>query len=174
MRVMGLSGWSGAGKTTLVVRVIPLLVANGLRVSTVKHAHHDFDIDKPGKDSWMHRQAGATEVLVASGRRWALMHELRDAAEPLLPEMLARLTQVDLVLIEGFKHDPHPKIEIHRAANGKPLLFPQDPSFLAVVSDQAIPDAPLPVLHLDDAGAVAAFILQHAVPLEHAGPRRTS
>jgi molybdopterin-guanine dinucleotide biosynthesis adapter protein len=169
MRVMGLAGWSGAGKTTLLVRVIPLLIARGLRVSTVKHAHHDFDIDKPGKDSWKHRQAGATEVLVASGHRWALMHELRDAPEPALPEMLARLTQVDLVLIEGFKDAPHPKIEIHRAANGKPLLFPDDPSFLAVVSDQALPDAPLPVLSLDDAGAVAAFIMQHAVPLEHAG-----
>jgi molybdopterin-guanine dinucleotide biosynthesis adapter protein len=169
MRVMGLAGWSGAGKTTLLTRVIPLLVARGLRVSTVKHAHHGFDIDKPGKDSWMHRQAGATEVLVASGRRWALMHELQDEAEPLLPDMLARLTDVDLVLVEGFKRDLHPKIEVHRAANGKPLLFPDDPSFLAVISDQAIPDAPLPVLQLDDAAAVADFILRHAVPLDRIG-----
>ncbi len=168
MRVMGLAGWSGAGKTTLLVRVIPLLVAHGLRVSTIKHAHHDFDIDKPGKDSWAHRQAGATEVLVASGHRWALMHELREEAAPELPALLARLTGVDLVLIEGFKRDLHPKIEVHRAANGKPLLFPDDPSVLAVASDQPIPDAPLPVLPLDDAGAVAAFILQRAVPLDYA------
>ncbi len=159
---MGLAGWSGAGKTTLLVKIIPLLVARGLRVSTVKHAHHDFDIDKPGKDSWMHRQAGATEVLVASGRRWALMHELRDEPEPALPALLSQLTDVDLVLIEGFKRDPHPKIEVHRAANGKPLLYPDDPAIVAVASDMTLPGAALPVLALDDAAALAAFVLQHA------------
>jgi molybdopterin-guanine dinucleotide biosynthesis protein B len=162
MRIMGLAGWSGAGKTTLLVKIIPLLVARGLRVSTVKHAHHDFDIDKPGKDSWMHRQAGATEVLVASGRRWALMHELRDEPEPALPALLSQLTDVDLVLIEGFKRDPHPKIEVHRAANGKPLLYPDDPAIVAVASDMTLPGAALPVLALDDAAALAAFVLQHA------------
>jgi molybdopterin-guanine dinucleotide biosynthesis protein MobB len=162
MRIIGLAGWSGAGKTTLLVKIIPLLTARGLRVSTIKHAHHDFDIDKPGKDSWMHRQAGATEVLVASGRRWALMHELRDEAEPALEVLLCRLTSVDLVLIEGFKRDPHPKIEVHRGANGKALLYPDDPAIIAVASDVALPHARLPVLGLDDAEAVASFAMRHA------------
>jgi molybdopterin-guanine dinucleotide biosynthesis protein B len=164
MRIIGLAGWSGAGKTTLLARVIPLLTAQGLRVSTVKHAHHDFDVDKPGKDSWIHRQAGATEVLVASGRRWALMHELRDETEPALDTLLSRLTAVDLVLIEGFKRDPHPKIEVHRPANGKPLLYTDDPAIIAVATDAPLPDMALPVLALDDAGAVAAFVVQHAAP----------
>ena len=159
---MGLAGWSGAGKTTLLVKIIPLLTAHGLRVSTIKHAHHDFDIDKPGKDSWMHRQAGATEVLVASGRRWALMHELHDEPEPALDALLGQLNAVDLVLIEGFKRDPHPKIEVHRAANGKPLLYPDDPAILAVAADAALLGAALPVLALDDAAAVAAFVIEHA------------
>jgi molybdopterin-guanine dinucleotide biosynthesis protein B len=164
MRIIGLAGWSGAGKTTLLARVIPLLTAQGLRVSTVKHAHHDFDVDKPGKDSWIHRQAGATEVLVASGRRWALMHELRDETEPALDTLLSRLTAVDLVLIEGFKRDPHPKIEVHRPANGKPLLYTDDPAIIAVATDAPLPDMALPVLALDDARAVAAFVVQHAAP----------
>jgi molybdopterin-guanine dinucleotide biosynthesis protein MobB len=162
MRIIGLAGWSGAGKTTLLVKIIPLLTAQGLRVSTIKHAHHEFDIDKPGKDSWMHRQAGATEVLVASGQRWALMHELREEPEPALGALLAQLTAVDLVLIEGFKRDPHPKIEVHRAANGKALLYPSDPAIVAVASDLALPDATVPVLGLEDAPAVAAFIVVHA------------
>ncbi len=162
MRIIGLAGWSGAGKTTLLVKIIPLLTAGGLRVSTIKHAHHDFDIDKPGKDSWMHRQAGATEVLVASGQRWALMHELRDEAEPALHALLGQLTAVDLVLIEGFKRDPHPKIEVHRTANGKTLLHPNDKAIIAIASDAPLPEVALPVLALDDAAAVAAFVVRHA------------
>ena len=127
MRVIGFAGWSGAGKTTLIVKLIPALRARGFTVSTVKHAHHNFDIDTPGKDSYEHRTAGATEVLVASDQRFALMHELRGAPEPPLCELLGKLAPVDLVLIEGFKRDAHPKLEVHRAANGKPLLYPDDP-----------------------------------------------
>src|SRR5579871_2389003 len=126
MRVIGLAGWSGAGKTTLLRKLIPVLGRRGLQVSTLKHAHHGFDIDQPGKDSWEHRQAGATEVLIASANRWALMHELRGQAEPDLASLLARLSPVDLVLVEGFKRGPQPKIEVHRAAVGKPLLHDQD------------------------------------------------
>src|SRR4051812_28041914 len=149
MRLIGFAGWSGAGKTTLLRRVIPILVAQGLRVSTLKHAHHAFDIDQPGKDSWEHRQAGATEVLIASSRRWALMHELRGTPEPQLEELLTRLSPVDLVLVEGFKRGSHRKIEVHRAANGKPLLHPDDPSIVAIASDTPL-SFPLPHAHLDD------------------------
>src|ERR1700712_568266 len=137
MRVIGLAGWSGAGKTTLVRRLIPALIARGLRVSTLKHAHHSFDIDQPGKDSWEHRQAGAHEVLVASSARWALMHELRDETEPGLATLLTRMCPVDLVLVEGFKRENHPKIEIFRTANAKPPLHPGDPSIIAVAADAA-------------------------------------
>src|ERR1700712_5997928 len=119
MRVIGLAGWSGAGKTTLLTRLIPYFMAQGLRVSVIKHAHHNFDVDVPGKDSWLHRQSGATEVLVSSANRWALMHELRRADEPKLPELLSKMSPVDLVLIEGFKRQSHRKIEVYRAANGK-------------------------------------------------------
>src|SRR5271163_331160 len=138
MNVIGLSGWSGAGKTTLLTRVIPHLLARGLRVSVIKHAHHEFDVDVPGKDSWVHRQSGATEVLVSSSRRWALMHELRGAAEPRLAELLAKMAPVDLVIVEGFKREPHRKIEVHRAANQKPLLFPDDPGIVGIATDIAI------------------------------------
>ncbi len=158
MRLIGLAGWSGSGKTTLLAKLIPALVAKGQRVSTIKHAHHEFDIDQPGKDSWVHRQAGATEVLVASARRFALMHELRDEAEPTLPDLLARLAPVDIVLIEGFKRDPHPKIEIHRPEGGKPLLQPDDPWIAAVASPTRISMA-VPWLPLDDIDAVADFIM---------------
>ena len=164
MRVIGFAGWSGAGKTTLLRRLIPLLVGRGLRVSTIKHAHHRFDIDQPGKDSWEHRQAGATEVLIGSAQRWALMHELRGAAEPGLPELLARLSPVDLVLVEGFKTGPHPKIEVHRAANGKAPLHPDDPTIIAVASDGP-PAAALPHVHLDDVEGVAGLVLAHAQSL---------
>src|SRR6201992_2567404 len=119
MKVIGLSGWSGAGKTTLLSKVIPHLKGRGLRVSVIKHAHHEFDVDVPGKDSWTHRQSGATEVLVSSARRWALMHELRGASEPELPALLAKMSPVDLVIIEGFKRESYRKIEVHRAAHGK-------------------------------------------------------
>ncbi|HEY0203240.1 MAG TPA: molybdopterin-guanine dinucleotide biosynthesis protein B [Acetobacteraceae bacterium] len=163
--VIGFAGWSGAGKTTLLRRLIPLLANAGLRVSTVKHAHHGFDVDQPGKDSWEHRQAGAQEVLVASAARWALMHEHRDAPEPGLPELLARLSPVDLVLVEGFKREAHPKIEVHRGALGKPLLHPGDPTIRAVASDVALPGCPVPLLDLDDVAAIADAARRAAVPV---------
>ena len=149
MKVIGLAGWSGAGKTTLLTRVIPHLLKDGLRVSVIKHAHHAFDVDVPGKDSWVHREAGATEVLVSSSQRWALMHELRGADEPRLPELLAKMSRVDLVVVEGFKREPHRKIEVHRAANAKPLLFPDDPGIVGIATDTAI-ETTLPTAHLDD------------------------
>lgn len=164
MRVIGFAGWSGAGKTTLLARLIPELVGRGLRVSTVKHAHHDFDVDTPGKDSWTHRQAGASEVLVASARRWALMHELREAAEPGLADLLARLGPADLVLVEGFKRAALPRIEVHRAANAKPALHPDDPGIVAVAADVPFPDARIPVVSLDDVPGIAQLVLDHAVP----------
>jgi molybdopterin-guanine dinucleotide biosynthesis adapter protein len=157
MHILGLAGWSGSGKTTLITALIPELVARGLSVSTIKHAHHEFDIDRPGKDSWQHRQAGAHEVMVASSRRWALMHELRGAPEPSLDELMARMRPVDLLLVEGFKRHPHPKIEVHRPSIGKPLLYPDDPWVVAIASDEKLA-APVPLLPLGDAGAVAAFI----------------
>jgi molybdopterin-guanine dinucleotide biosynthesis protein B len=166
MRVIGLAGWSGAGKTTLVTKLLPLLVERGHTVSTLKHAHHSFDMDKPGKDSHTHRLAGASEVLVSSGNRWALLHELRGAPEPPLRELLARLSRVDLVLIEGFKRESHPKIEIHRAENGKPLLSGEDPYVVAIASDVSLADAVVPVVHLDDIPAIAELVLAHAVPIE--------
>ncbi|MEJ1976742.1 MAG: molybdopterin-guanine dinucleotide biosynthesis protein B [Acetobacteraceae bacterium] len=164
MRVIGFAGWSGSGKTTLLARLIPALVARGLRVSSIKHAHHDFDVDQPGKDSHTHRMAGATEVLVASARRWALMHELRGDPEPSLAALLARLSPVDLVLIEGFKRLGHAKIEVHRPSVGKALLQPDDPDIIAVASDAALA-LPVPVLPLDDVEAIAAFVVAHARPV---------
>lgn len=165
MRVIGLAGWSGAGKTTLLVRLLPVLVARGVRVSTLKHAHHRFDVDKPGKDSWEHRQAGATQVLVSSEARWALMTELRGAPEPGLRELLGHLDPVDLVIVEGFKRDPHPKLEVHRAANEKPWMHPDMPRIVAVAADVA-PPYDLPYAHLDAVEAVAELVLRHAVPVE--------
>jgi molybdopterin-guanine dinucleotide biosynthesis protein B len=165
MKVIGLAGWSGAGKTTLLTRVIPYLGERGLRVSVIKHAHHAFDVDVPGKDSWRHREAGATEVLVSSTRRWALMHELRGANEPRLPELLAKMAPVDLVIIEGFKREPLLKIEVHRAANGKPLLFPDDPGVVGIVTDVAV-ETTLPVAHLDDVEAIAALLRRSAISVE--------
>lgn len=164
MRVIGLAGWSGAGKTTLLVRAIPVLRARGVAVSTLKHAHHGFEIDRPGKDSFEHRAAGASEVLVGSSRRWALIHELRGEAEPSLAALLDRLSPVDLVVVEGFKAAYHPKLEIYRRANGKPLLYPTLPNVRAVASDVALPDSPLPVIGLDDVEAVADALLRWAVP----------
>jgi molybdopterin-guanine dinucleotide biosynthesis protein B len=165
MKVIGLAGWSGAGKTTLLTRVIPHLLERGLRVSVIKHAHHAFDVDVPGKDSWRHREAGASEVLVSSANRWALMHELRGAGEPRLPELLAKMSRVDLVVVEGFKRAPHRKIEVHRAANGKPLLFPDDPGIVGIASDIAV-ETTLPVANLDDIEAVAAMLLRSAISVE--------
>ncbi|HTV88666.1 MAG TPA: molybdopterin-guanine dinucleotide biosynthesis protein B [Stellaceae bacterium] len=160
MRIFGLAGWSGSGKTTLLTALLPELNARGLAVSTIKHAHHTFDIDRPGKDSWRHREAGAREVVVGSARRWALMHELRGAAEPTLDELLSRMTPVDLVLVEGFKSHPHPKLEVYRPSLGKPLLYPDDPHVVAIACDEPIA-APIPLLPLGDPGAVAAFIADH-------------
>src|SRR4051795_5657401 len=162
MKVIGLAGWSGAGKTTLLARVIPHLLSQDLRVSVIKHAHHAFDVDVPGEDSWIHRQSGATEVLVSSTRRWALMHELRGASEPRLPELLAKMSPVDLVVVEGFKREPHRKIEVHRAVNGKPLLFPDDPGIVGIATDTSI-ETTLPVVYLDDVEAVAAMMLRSAI-----------
>lgn len=161
MRLIGLAGWSGAGKTTLLARLIPCLRARGHNLSTVKHAHHQFDVDQPGKDSHTHRQAGAQQVLVSSANRWALMTELRGAPEPPLEALLAQLAPVDLVLVEGFKRDRHPKLEVFRAANAKPWLHPGDPAIIAVVADTAPPGA-LPWAGLDDIEAVADLVLRHA------------
>jgi molybdopterin-guanine dinucleotide biosynthesis adapter protein len=161
MRIFGFAGWSGSGKTTLLTALIPQLMARGLTVSTIKHAHHEFDIDRPGKDSWRHRQAGAHEVMISSARRWALMHELRGAVpEPALDELVAHMSPVDLLLVEGFKRHPHPKIEVHRPSLNKPLLYPDDPDIVAIAADEPMA-APIPLLPLGDAGAVAAFMLDH-------------
>lgn len=168
MRVIGLAGWSGAGKTTLLTRLIPELNRRGVSVSTLKHAHHAFDLDTPGKDSYEHRMAGAREVLISSERRWALMHELRDEPEPTLPELLRRLSPVDLVIVEGYKRDSHPKLEVHRAEVGKPLLHPDDPAIVAVAADGALPQARVPVIDLNDIDAVVDILLAHAVPLDRA------
>lgn len=161
MKVIGFAGWSGAGKTTLLAAVLPRLVAAGLRVSTVKHAHEGFDLDRPGKDSYRHREAGAREVMLASGTRWALLHEV-EGPEPGLPELLARLAPCDLVLVEGWKRHPYPKVEVHRPALGKPPLWPEVPGIVAVASDAALPGCPCPVLPLNDPAAVAAW-LQHSL-----------
>jgi molybdopterin-guanine dinucleotide biosynthesis adapter protein len=163
--VIGLAGWSGAGKTTLLTRLIPLLTTRGLRVSTLKHAHHAFDVDVPGKDSHQHRLAGASEVLVTSGRRWALMHELRDEPEVRLGMLLQKLSPVDLVIVEGFKSATHPKIEVFRQANGKPPLHPGNASIVAVAADMDFPDAQRPVVNLDDIDGVAELMQRHALPL---------
>jgi molybdopterin-guanine dinucleotide biosynthesis protein B len=165
MKVIGLAGWSGAGKTTLLTRLIPHFISQGLRVSTLKHAHHAFDVDVPGKDSWRHREAGAAEVLVSSTQRWALMHELRGAGEPRLPELLAKMARVDLVIVEGFKREPYRKIEVHRLATGKPPLFPDDSGIVGIATDAAL-ETTLPVAHLDDIDAIAAMMLRSAVRIE--------
>jgi len=159
MKVFGLAGWSGSGKTTLLVRLIPALVARGLSVSTIKHAHHAFDVDRPGKDSHSHRLAGAREVMVSSANRFALMHELRGAPEPTVEELVARMSPVDLLLIEGFKHHAHDKLEVHRPALGKPLLAPDDPRVVAVTSDVQLGGLPVPRLPLDDIEAIAGFVV---------------
>ena len=171
MRVIGLAGWSGSGKTTLVTKVIPVLVERGLRVATVKHAHHDFDTDQPGKDSWLHRRAGASEVAIVSDRRWAIVHELGKEPEPPLMDMLAKLSPVDLVIVEGFKRHPHPKLEVYRAAVGKPLLRPEDDCIVAVATDAALPEAQVPVVMLDDIETIANVLRAEALPREQIGKR---
>ena len=161
MKVFGLIGWNNAGKTTLMVNLLPELIGRGLKVSTMKHGHHDLDIDQAGKDSFRHREAGATEVLLASANRWALMHELRGSPEQSIEDLIDHMTPVDLLLIEGFKTHRHVKLEIHRPAEGKPLICRGDPDVVAVASDQSLPDVGLPVLDLGDIPAIADFIVSH-------------
>jgi molybdopterin-guanine dinucleotide biosynthesis protein MobB len=169
MKIFGVAGWKNSGKTGLMERLVAEICARGITVSTIKHAHHAFDVDQPGKDSHRHRVAGAREVLLASGKRWALMHELRDVPEPPLADLIAHLSPVDLVLIEGYKRADHPKIEAHRAETGKPLLAYDDPHVIAIASDEALPDATVPVLDLDDTAAIADLVLAHCGLPEAAG-----
>ena len=159
MRIFGFAGWSGSGKTTLIEQLIPRFVQRGRRVSLIKHAHHTFDVDQPGKDSYRHRQAGAAEILVTSSRRWVLMHELRGAHEPSFEDQVKRLSPCDLLLVEGFKHAPIPKLEVWRKETGEPLLHPNDPHIVAVASDARI-ETKLPLLNLNDVDEICNFILK--------------
>jgi molybdopterin-guanine dinucleotide biosynthesis adapter protein len=172
MRVIGLAGWSGSGKTTLVTSVIPVLIRRGLKVATVKHAHHEFDIDQPGKDSWLHRAAGASEVAIVSSRRWAIVHELGGESEPSLDDVLAKLSPVDLVIVEGFKRHRHPKLEVYRAVLGMPLLHPDDDCIVAIATDAPLPQAQVPVLMLDDFDGIANVLQAEALPRDQIGPPR--
>ena len=165
MKVFGFAGYSGSGKTTLIENVIPVLVSQGLRVSLVKHAHHTFDVDQPGKDSYRHRQAGASEVMLTSAKRWILMHEVADQPEPELPEQLRRMSPCDIVLIEGFKKQPIPKLEIHRKAHGVPFLYGDDPHIVGIATDEQF-DTELPLFRLDDYVALAEFVLEKAAEVE--------
>ena len=160
MKIFGFAGYSGSGKTTLIEKLIPLFVQRGLRVSLIKHAHHTFDVDQPGKDSFRHRHAGCTEVLVTSSRRWALMHELRGAPEPSLKEQMERLSPCDLLLVEGFKHEPISKLEVYRAEVGESMIHPHDSNIVAIASDAKV-DSQLPQLDLNAPEAIAAFVLKH-------------
>ncbi|HEX6530154.1 MAG TPA: molybdopterin-guanine dinucleotide biosynthesis protein B [Burkholderiales bacterium] len=158
MKTFGFAGWSGSGKTTLIEQLIPRFTRRGLEVSLIKHAHHTFDVDHPGKDSYRHRQAGASEILVTSSRRWVLMHELRGAHEPSFEEQVKRVSPCDLLLVEGFKHAPIPKLEVWRQETGEPLLHPNDPHIVAVASDAKI-ETRLPLLDLNDIDGICRFIL---------------
>ena len=160
MQVFGFAGFSGAGKTTLIEQLIPRFVMRGIRVSLIKHAHHLFDIDQPGKDSYRHREAGASEVLITSGQRWVLMHELRGEREPTLEEQLERFSACDLVLVEGYKYAGIPKLEVHRPSFGRPLLYPDDPHIVAVASDAPVPTE-LPLLELNAPDGIAQFITDY-------------
>lgn len=164
-RILGIAGWSGSGKTTLLVKLIPLLVGRGLRVATLKHAHHAFDVDKPGKDSYEHRRAGASEVIVSSARRWVHLHEVGSGAEASLAELLRKLSPCDLVLVEGFKTQTQPKLEVFRRTTGKQPLYPTDPRIVAVATDGPLSDASVPVVDLNDVAAVAELTLRVAEPL---------
>lgn len=167
MRIFGFAGFSGSGKTTLIEKLVPVLTGSGLRVSLIKHAHHGFDVDRPGKDSYRHREAGCSEVLVSSSNRWALMHELRGAPEPSLDELVGRLSPCDLVLVEGFKREPIPKLEIHRAAQpGAGLIFPHDPHIVGIATDVALVTR-LPVFDLGDIEGIADFISVRALRIPH-------
>src|SRR5262245_17248333 len=165
-RVIGLAGWSGSGKTTLLTKLIPLLVARGLRVATLKHAHHAFEVDHPGKDSYEHRKAGAAEVIVSSARRWVQIHEIAGEAEATLFELLSRVSPCDLVLVEGFKRENHPKLEVFRETVGKPPLHPHDKGIVAVASDREFPSADVPVVNLNDMTRIAEIVIACAVPLD--------
>jgi molybdopterin-guanine dinucleotide biosynthesis protein B len=167
-RVLGIAGWSGSGKTTLMTRLIPLLTATGLRVAALKHAHHSFEVDHPGKDSYEFRAAGAAEVIVSSSRRWVQMHELGGEAEATLAALLKRVSPCDLVLVEGFKQQGHPKLEVFRRAVGLAPLHPGDPRIVAVAADQAFPQARVPVVDLNDVAAIAELVSAKAAPLEAA------
>lgn len=160
MKIFGIAGYSGSGKTTLMECMLPAFVLEGLKVSVIKHAHHHFDVDRPGKDSFRHREAGASEVLITGGERWVLMHELRGAPEPTLEQMLKHFSACDIVLVEGFKNEPIPKLEVHHAGSGRPLLFPTDPDVVAVATDEML-DTALPQLDLNHPEAVAYFIMQY-------------
>lgn len=160
MKTFGFAGWSGSGKTTLIEKLVPLFVERGLRVSLLKHAHHTFDVDHPGKDSYRHRQAGAGEVLVTSSRRWVLMHELRGGKEPTFEEQIAHLSPCDLLIVEGFKYAPIPKLEVWRAVTGEPMLHPNDPHIVAVASDAKV-ETTVPLLDLNAHERIAAFVLDH-------------
>ena len=165
MKVFGFAGYSGSGKTTLIENVIPVLVSTGLRVSLVKHAHHAFDIDQPGKDSYRHRQAGASEVMLTSAKRWVLMHEIGGAPEPELPAQLRRMSPCDIVLVEGFKKQPIPKLEIHRKEHGAPFLYTDDAHIVGIATDEKV-DTNLPQFALDDYEAIAAFVRTRAAEIE--------
>lgn len=173
MRIIGLAGWSGSGKTTLITKVVPHLIARGVSVSTLKHAHHGFDLDQPGKDSFMHRAAGATEVVISSAKRWAILHELREMPEWNLDALVRKLSPVDLLMVEGFKRDAFPKLEIHRAAHGKPLIHPEDSYIVAIASDIPLPAAKLPVVDLNDIEAIADLLLRKAMPVAEAMAMRS-
>jgi len=160
MKIFGFAGYSGSGKTTLIEKLIPLFVQRNLRVSLIKHAHHTFDVDQPGKDSYRHRHVGCTEVLVTSSRRWALMHELRGALEPGLTEQIERLSPCDLLLVEGFKHETIAKLEVYRAVTGESLIHPNDPNIVAIASDARV-DTKLPQFDLNAPPAIVEFILKH-------------
>ena len=166
MKIFGFAGYSGSGKTTLIEQLIQIFVAEGLKISLIKHTHHDFSIDQPGKDSYRHRIAGCNEVMVTSTYRWALVHELRDEPEPGLNEQLARLSPCDLVLVESFKNEIIPKLEVHRAVLDKPLLFPHDPNIVAISSDATM-ETSLPQFRLDQPAKIATFILQQTGLIKH-------
>ena len=165
-RVLGIAGWSGSGKTTLMTRLIPLLTGGGLKIAALKHAHHSFEVDHPGKDSYEFRAAGAAEVIVSSSRRWVQMHELGAETEATLAALLRRVSPCDLVLVEGFKQQAHPKLEVFRSALGLAPLHPDDPRIVAVAADQPLPEARVPVVALDDLVAIAKIVRTHAEPLD--------
>src|SRR5215469_16069907 len=169
-RVLGIVGWSGSGKTTLITRLIPFLTSRGVQVATLKHAHHAFDVDQPGKDSYEHRKAGACEVIISSSRRWVQMHELGESREATLAELLRRVSPCELVLVEGFKTERHPKLEVYRKRLGKSALYPGDDRIVGVASDEHLPDATVPVIELNDIPSVARFILERAEPMTQVLP----